>query len=184
MVFYLLKNGLSDKLVDMLDTIIIIIIVYILVIFVGARLIIPHMGFVKDKIPDRLPVGIEEIINHLKLESKDKKEFLQLAFNYIGDKYKSERFNTVLKFNYLFKSLTEVWNMSGYMPCPQTCYLMRMFLIKSGWFSEKDIKIKYVFVNFVPHQYLKVLVDGQWLSVDVGENKRGMPLGKHLKWFG
>ncbi len=168
----------------MLDTIIIIIIVYILVIFVGARLIIPHMGFIREKISDQLPAGMAEVINQLKLASGNKREFLELAFNYIGDKYKSERFNTVLKFNYLFKSLTEAWNMSGYMPCPQTCYLMRIFLIKSGWFKEEDIKIKYIFVNFAPHQYLKVLVGGQWLSVDVGEKKRGMPIGKHLKYFG
>ena len=74
--------------------------------------------------------------------------------------------------------------MSGYMPCPQTNYLLRIFLVKSGWFKDEDIKRKHIFVNFVPHQYLKVKIGDRWIDVDVGEKQRGLPLGRHLKYFG
>ncbi len=168
----------------MLDIILIIIIIYFIVVFFVFRLIIPHLGFSTQKLPDKLPERMLLKINELKARTNSPDKFLELVYDFIGNKYRSERFNTVIKFSYLFKSLDEVWQMNGYMPCTQSNFLLRIFLVKSGYFKNGDINRKHVFVNFVPHQYLQVKVGNKWVDVDVGEKQRGMPIGKHLKYFG
>lgn len=162
----------------------ILIAVYITLVFGLSRLIIPRMRPGAAALPEVLPGSLASAIQALTRQAKTKDEFLTLAYNYIGERYRSERFNTVLKFNYLFLPLEKVWEMSGYMPCTQTNFLLSIFLVKSGFFKEEDIKRRHVPVNFVPHQYLQVRVDGKWTNADVGEKQRGMKLGEYLKWFG
>ncbi|MFH0856381.1 MAG: hypothetical protein V1860_00590 [bacterium] len=142
------------------------------------------MGFKKSPLPDQLPDEILEKINELKNISVSPDDFLKRAYEFLGDKYRSERFNTILKFNYLFKPLQEIWDMHGYIPCTQSSFLMRIFLIRSGFFKEEDIKIKHTFVNFCIHQYLQAHVGDKWIDIDVGEKQKGMEIGKHLKNFG
>jgi len=119
-------------------------------------------NFSEDSIPEKLSVEMVKTIEQLKQQASSSDNFLKLTYDFIGSKYRSERFNTVLKFG----------------------YLLRIFLITSGWFKEEDIRRKHLFVNFVPHQYLQVKVNGEWIDIDVGEKRRGLPLGRHLKYFG
>ncbi len=158
--------------------------VYVSAVFVLSRFIIPHLGFKEEKIPEILPESMSEKIKEIKNQASGAEHFLNLTYNYLGKKYRSERFNTIFKFHYLFKSLEQAWRMSGFMPCTISNYFLKIFLVKSGWFEETDIRRRYVFVNFVPHQYLQVRLGDKWLEVDVGEKQRGLPLGKHLKYFG
>lgn len=162
----------------------IIITVYITAVFGLSRFVIPHLGFEPEKIPDNIPTGMLFEIERLKNESADAGEFLEKAWGFIGDQYHSERLNTVFKFGYLFKSPEEIWNMRGYIPCTQSSFLFRIFLVKSGFFREQDIIARHNFVNFCIHQYLRIWINDRWLDIDVGEKKRGMKLGQHLKWFG
>lgn len=161
-----------------------IIAVYILLVFVLSRFIIPHLGFKEEKVPETIPASMLEKINEIKNQVNTKEHFLNLAYNYLGSRFRSERFNTFLKLNYLFKSVDAVWQLDGYMPCTINNFLLKIFLVKSGWFNEKDVRRQHVFVNFVPHQYLQVKIGDKWLDVDVGEKQRGLPIGKHLKYFG
>jgi len=162
----------------------VLIAIYIALVFGLSRLIIPYMRSGAAGLPEVLPDSLASAIQTLTHQVKTKEEFLALTYNYIGAKYRSERFNTVFKFSYLFLPLEKVWEMSGYMPCTQTNFLLSIFLVKSGFFKEEEIKKSHVPVNFVPHQYLIVRLDDKWVSVDVGEKQRGMPIGKHLKYFG
>jgi len=157
---------------------------YFFIAFGVSRLIIPHLGFKDVPILEALPDSMTKVIADLKNKSHSKGDFLKLAYEYIGNKYRSERFNTILKFHYLFKPINEIWQMQGYAPCTQSNYLLKLFLIKSGYFKEEEIKRKHIFVNFVPHQYLMVSLEGKWIAVDVGEKQRGMKIGEHLKYFG
>jgi len=168
----------------MVVSIIYIVLLYVVIIFILSRFFIPHLKFWPERLPDNIPGEMELIINQLKAKANSPMNFLKLSYEYIGDKYRSERFNTILKFHYLFKDLNEVWRLPGYMPCTQSNCLMKIFLVRSGFFKESDIKTRHVFVNFVPHQYLKVRIGSEWFDIDVGEKQRGMPIGKHLKYFG
>ena len=158
--------------------------VYAVIVFGVSRFFIPHLSFGSDPVPGKIPVNIEEVIGDLRIKSNSPREFLESSFSYLGDKYRSERLATVFKFHYLFKDLDDIWARRGFIPCNQSNFLMRIFLVKSGFFKEEKIRRRYVFVNFVPHQYLQVKVDNKWLDVDVGEKYRGMLIGKHLKYFG
>jgi hypothetical protein len=151
-------------------------VVYILAVFVLSRFIIPHSGFEEEKIPEKLPETMLEKIREIKSRASDAERFLNLTYDYLGEKYRSERFNTIFKFHYLFKSLDQAWQMSGFMPCTISNYFLKIFLVKSGWFEETDIRRRYVFVNFVPHQYLKVKINDKWLDIDVGENNEACRL--------
>lgn len=161
-----------------------LIIAYIFIFFVLSRLIIPHLGFREEKISEIIPAEMMVKIDEIKMRAHTGEEFLNLTYDYLGSKYRSERLNIFLKFNYLFKTLEQAWQINDYVPCTINNYLLKIFLVKSGWFKEKDIKRQHVFVNFVPHQYLKVKINNQWLDVDVGEQQRGMLIGNHLKYFG
>ncbi len=163
---------------------IVIIIIYVLVFFVLSRFVIPHLGFFKTPLPKELPPSMDYAINKIKSEANSPYNFLELSYETLGNKYRSERFNTFLRFSYLFKDLNEIWEMQGYIPCTQSSFLMRIFLVHSGQFSDEDIKIKHTFFNFNIHQYLQVKISNKWIDVDVGEKQRGMPIGKHLKFFG
>ena len=161
-----------------------IIITYIFIIFILSRFVVPHLGFKNDKLPEKIPENMREVINKLKRRANSKEEFLKLAYNYLGSRFRSERFNTFLKFHYLFKSLDDIWKMKGYIPCTQSSFLMRIFLIKSGFFKEEEVRKRHPFFDFNTHQYLQVNLGGKWIDIDVGEKQRGMQIGKHLKYFG
>lgn len=164
--------------------IIFLVFLYIFTVFFLLRFFIPHLGFGEDKPPADLPAGMEEKIAELKAESAGAEEFLQKSFNFIGERYKTGRFNTVIKLHHLFKSVAAVWGEPGFMPCTQSNYFLRIFLVKSGFFKNKDIKKKHIFFNLILHQYLRVKVSGRWVDADVGEWHRGMKIGKHLRYFG
>lgn len=156
---------------------------YFVIVFILPILIIPHMRL-KDGLPKNIPIDIQKKIEEIKLVVKTPEEFLQKSYDFLGNKYHSERLATILKFPYLFKDLDEVWGMEGYVPCTLSNFLLTIFLVKSNFFKAEDIKRRYVFVNFVPHQYLKVKLGSKWVDVDVGEKQRGMPMGKYLRFFG
>ncbi|MDD5291046.1 MAG: hypothetical protein PHZ04_02920 [Patescibacteria group bacterium] len=161
-----------------------IIILYFILVFFLSRFIIPHLSFGPDSMPEKIPAEMEKVIEDLKNKVNSSREFLELAFNYLGTRYHSERLATVLKFHFMFKSLEDIWSRTGFIPCNQSNFLLRIFLVKSGWFKDEKIRRKHFFVNFVPHQYLQVKLENKWLDVDVGEKYRGMPIGRHLKYFG
>lgn len=151
--------------------------------FFVARLFIPHLGFWKSKLPDKIPQSMSDKINELKRKSKSSSGFLRLAHEFLGNKYHTERLNTIFKFYYVFLDIDKVWEKSGFIHCTQSANMMRVFLVKSGLFRDKDIKIKHTFASFTIHQYLQVKIDDKWIDVDVGEKNAEIPLGKHCRFW-
>ena len=151
--------------------------------FFVARFFVPHLGFWKSKLPDRIPQSMADKINELKRKSKSSSDFLRLAHEFLGNKYHTERLNTIFKFYYVFLDIDKVWEKSGFIHCTQSANMMRVFLAKSGLFREEDIKIKHTFASFTIHQYLQVKIDDKWIDVDVGEKNVGIPLGKHCRFW-
>ena len=161
-----------------------LVLTYFFLVFVVARFLIPHLNFGEDKMPESIPDSMKKKINELRSQASNKNDFLKQAYEYIGNRYRSERLNTIMKFSYLFYSVDQIWSMSGYIPCTQSSYLMRIFLVESGYFKNSEIRKQFVFTNLILHQYLEVNIDGKWVPVDVGEKQRGLPIGKYLKRFG
>ncbi|MFH0956099.1 MAG: hypothetical protein V1801_02725 [Candidatus Falkowbacteria bacterium] len=119
-----------------MDIIIYSIAAYIFVFFILSRLVIPHLGFKEEKIPEKISESMMEKINKLKNQVNHQEQFLKLAYEYLGSKFCTGRFNTIFKFNYLFKSVEQAWQMEGFMPCTISNYILKTFLIKSGFFKD------------------------------------------------
>ncbi len=161
-----------------------IIIVYIFTFFILTRFIIPHLSFSNFKTPEKIPQSMYAEIKKLEKKSKNPNEYLENSYKYLGTKFKTGRASTIYKFHKLFWPLNRVWYNPGIYQCTQNNFLLFTFLIKSRFFTEKDIKRFHTFYDFNIHQYLKINIDNKWIVVDVGESNRGLPIGKRLKLFG
>jgi len=169
--------------------IIIIIFIYFLAVFVLSRLLIPHLGFSLDALPNNVPVSWQKEIDSLKVKDRRANEFLSLAYDYLGQKYLYKgplffrRFKVFTNFSALFINLDDLYRRTGFMHCTQLNFVLRLFLVNSGFFKEEDIKVEHVFLNFFIHQYLQVKVNNHWLDVDIFGYSDGLKIGQHLKIF-
>lgn len=172
-----------------IPVIITIIIIYLLAVFVLSRVLIPHLGFTKDVLPENIPLAWQKEVDLLKAKASSPNEFLFLTYNFLGQKYSYQswpffrRFKVFTNFSTLFISLDDLYLRSGFMHCSQLNFLLRLFLVKSGFFKEEDIRLQHVFVNFFIHQYAQVRIDNEWLDVDIFEYSSGLKIGQHLKTF-
>ena len=144
----------------------------------------------KAKIPRRLPSEMKKEVKKLK-KLKSSSAVLREAYNFIAEtfgKY-SRRHMVVARFFRLFlKDVGALWSYKykgdHFLHCLQLNYLLRVLLIKSGKFKEKDIGLVDIFhMPFSIHQYLVVRVGKKWVDVDVWYSKLGVPFGQHRKYL-
>ena len=141
--------------------------------------------FRKGKIPESLPEGMTVVISDLK-NLTNKEECLKQAYDILSEKYRGYRIETYLKLFNLFESnLNKIWNRSGFLHCNTLNYLLRILLIKSGFFSEEDIKLKWTLVYYIsPHQYLRIKTDkGEWVNIDLWGKTYGIKFGNYAHGF-
>ena len=156
--------------------------VYVLVVWVGTGLFVPHFVFKRGQLPSVIPDELKEHIYQLNQESADKIDFLKKSYEFVTHMYRGSRVQTVTNFWKAFQNPLEL--NPGFMPCNGQNYLLRLMLVKSGRFTEKDIHIKTVPLNFFIHQYLCIHVSDQWIEVDPWSAFLGVPFGKKLAFFG
>ena len=121
----------------------------------------------KKSFPDKLPKSLKEEIRKLK-KSKSKKDCLNKAYQILKSRYKGCRLYTYLHIENLVEwDLESLWKEKGCQHCTKLNYLMRLLLVKSGFFKEKDIPQQLTLVYGTSlHQYLEVNVDDKWIIVD------------------
>lgn len=158
-----------------------IILLYILLVFVGVRLVVPYYGFGQSRVPQEIPDGFQKEIEHLNTISKSDKSFLQNAYNFLNQQFYGSRFEIFSKWQFAFDDIYA--HKKGFLPCTVYNQLLKIMLVKSGRFTEDDIKTEVVFLNFFIHQYLKVYVDNTWIFVDPTYAKMGVPFGKRAFLF-
>jgi hypothetical protein len=146
-----------------------------------SRVLIPNYGWRKSSLPTKLPFFWQEVVEDLKKKSSSQREYLHNAYSYIATHYTGGRFKTILYLPLVFQD--PLSHKSGYIQCNVQNYLLRVLLVKGGWFGENDVQVKTTILNFFTHQYLKVKVGEKWIDVDPHESYKGVPLGKHSQWF-
>lgn len=133
---------------------------------------------------EKLPSEMLKIVEGLK-QMKSRKECLELAYDILTKRYKGKRFRTYIALHQLFiNNPKKLWN-KKYLICVKTNYLMRIFLVASGFFKDEDIKSEWSLIWYVsPHQYLRVKLDNsEFINVDVwGENNR-IKFGDYARGF-
>ncbi|MBU4375686.1 hypothetical protein KKH38_04245 [Patescibacteria group bacterium] len=138
----------------------------------------------KTPIPDKLPKQMQETINELK-KSLDKNDCLKQAYEILTAKYRGQRIKTYTKlFNVFSKDIDKMWSQTGFLHCANINYLMRTLLIKSGFFNNSDIALKWTMVWHVsPHQYIHVIINNKKINIDVWASSRGIKFGDYAHGF-
>ncbi len=171
-------------------TILIIIAGYFLVVFVGLRLVVPFLGFKQYQPPEDLPPEIRQTVAELENKSTDQMSYLQAVYDLVLHKtlhqWKHTRFQAAVRILRAWvKDLEEIWETEDFIYCTAINFLIFTLLANSKFFKAQDVKVRHVFLNFVPHQYLQVKIGNKWIDVDpAGSGIRGKPLGYHASWFG
>ena len=161
--------------------IIYLLLAYLFLVFFLTRMVIPHLGFTRTRLPDDLPRSMSSAISRLKRQSRSKRDFVERVYELLSSKYFGSDIDTFIDFNMLFiKDIKEIWRVEGYLPCTLQNYLMRIFLVRSGLFKEDDIRLRVTFIILNIHQYLQARIDGEWVDVDVWGAYRGVKVGKHV----
>ncbi len=157
------------------------ILLYIFLIFLLPRLIVPNYGFIQSKVPQHIPEYFVKVIADIKSTSGTKEEFLRSAYDYITKTYTGGRFRTILYLRYVFDDPFS--HKKGFIQCSVQNFLLRVMLVKSSMFEEKDVRTQTVFLNFFTHQYLKVKIHGKWIPIDPHTHSLGVPFGKRAIFF-
>lgn len=136
--------------------------------------------FSKTPLFDNLPLAIREPIDTLK-HCADKQQCLERAYQILAGKYHGDLLKTYTRFWLIFeRDLDKLWNRSGFMHCANVNYLLRTLLVKSGFFVEADIRLRWTLVwYFSPHQYLQAKIGDKWINVDIWGGHYGIKLGDY-----
>jgi hypothetical protein len=141
--------------------------------------------FSKAKIPLNLPEDMNKVILKLK-KSKNKRECLQNAYSILTRKYIGNRIKTyTCIFDLFYSNLYKIWSKSGFLHCNKINYLLRILLIKSGFFKESDIELKWTLLWYIsPHQYLRIKIDDSHkINVDVWGKAYKIKFGDYAHGF-
>jgi hypothetical protein len=158
------------------------ILAYFLIIWVGLRLMIPHLGFRKSPLPVKLPAEFADVIKRINAEASDDLDFLKRSYEYVTSRYRGSRIRTLANFWVVFENPID--HAPGFLPCTSQNFILRTMLVKSGRFTEDDIEVKIIPLNVFIHQYLCVRVGGRWIDVDPWSAFRGKPLGTKSAFIG
>jgi hypothetical protein len=141
--------------------------------------------FGKSKLPNSLSKEVDVAIRQIKL-ANTKEEAIQKAYKIITTKYRGRRMTTLVKIRSIFSEGTQdLWNRSGFMHCTNQNYLLAVLLVKSGFFKEEDIKLKWTMLwGISPHQYLRVMTNkNEYIDIDAWSAVYGIALGDHAHGF-
>jgi hypothetical protein len=116
--------------------------------------------FSKTKIPEKLPEEMQKIINEMK-QLSSQEQCLRKVYDIMANRYRGYRFKTYTRLSQIFRfDIQKLWGKIGFIHCHNANYLMRILLVKSGFFNNNDIENKWTLVWYIsPHQYLRVKLD-------------------------
>lgn len=159
---------------------------YFVLAFVVFRLIVPFMGFKPYQVPKELPEEVRLKIKELEAQSQDQDEYLLKAFQFVISRWYAVRYKAVTELHKLFRSdMEKIWHETGYAHCSTQNFILHALLVGSRFYKPEDVRVRHVFLNFVPHQYMEVKVAGKWIDVDPAAVSSGITVfGKHGEGLG
>jgi hypothetical protein len=136
--------------------------------------------FSKTKIPDEIPENFISVINQLSY-CQNQTDCLNLAYEVLSQKFHGEHIKTCTRFWKIWQSdIGKLWDEIGFMHCTNINYLLRFILVKSKWFKDEDIKLRWtLYLYFLPHQYAVVQVNSRKIPVDIWAKTLGIKLGDY-----
>jgi len=155
---------------------------YFVFMFLVTRFIVPHLGFWKDSLPKEIPSSLMFTIRDLKKKNNSGEKFVRAAYGLLQNKYHGSHALTFLRPDVVFsRNLDRMWSRSGYLSCNQINWILYIMLVRSGFFSESDVRFRCTMTpRFMIHQYLEVRLRNKWVSVDVWASRFGRKFGEHF----
>jgi hypothetical protein len=146
---------------------------------------LPPNFFSKKPLPEKLPEGMQKIVEQLK-KCKTKEECLKKAYDVVTKKYRGYFLRTYLRVWEFFRcDIDQLWDTKDdFIHCNNVNYVLRTLLVKSGKFKEEDILPKNTLVVISPHQYLRIrLGKDRFIDVDSWGRAHGIGLGDYGHGF-
>ena len=136
------------------------------------------------KIPKTIPEEMQAVVRRLK-KTKSKEACLRMASEVLVRKYRGCLLYTYLNFLDLFAEVPKLWEKTGCLHCTNFGYLLRILLVKSGWFRQEDITDKWTLIWYIsPHHYVEVkLGRNKKKDIDLWSKVYGVRYGKHAHGF-
>ena len=143
---------------------------------------IPNL-FSKANIPVKLPKSMQAVIEQLK-KSRNREECLKKAYDILTKKFKGCRWYTSF-FDLFVKNVFRLWKKNGHLHCHNLNYLLRILLVKSGFFKDEEIKLKLTFIRPTSlHQYLNIRINAhKSINADPWGKVYGTKFGDYTKSF-
>jgi hypothetical protein len=134
----------------------------------------------KLPIPARLPSILEDEVKVLRA-TKSKEECLRLAYGFVRRSWQTRRFYVVTHFWRAWMQDLETICARRILHCHHLDLILRALLVRSGRFTEEDIRLRRTVTWLVsPHQYLQVRTGRGWQDVDPWHAIHlGYPIGRH-----
>lgn len=156
--------------------------VYFMFMFLITRFIVPHMGFWKERVPKMVPRSLDAKIRGLKMKSKSPEKFVRASYDLLRKKYHGSHALTFLRPDIVFsRNLEKMWSRSGYLSCNQVNWILYIMLVRSGFFSEGDVRFRCTITpRLMIHQYAEVRLGSKWIPVDVWASRYNRSFGEHF----
>jgi len=157
---------------------------FIFKIFLAYMIIVYAVSFIitPRKIPEKIPRDMQIAIKKINKKNLSDLQFLKKAFELVNKRYTSIPMGFITyPFRLFDKNINSIWRKTGFQPCDNQSYVLKVLLIKSKRFNEKDIKIIFnTYYVFWPHQYLKIKAGNKWYDVDLWGIDRKIKFGGHF----
>jgi hypothetical protein len=134
----------------------------------------------KTSIPKKIPKGMQAAVREIN-KAKTPKDALKKAHRILTKKFHGASAPTYpLIHRTLFKDLNYLWNQKGFMHCTNFNYLLRVLLVKSEFFKDEDIELKWTLHKVISlHQYIQVKIKNKKIPVDPWAYHKGIDIGAH-----
>jgi hypothetical protein len=144
----------------------------------------PLDAFKKTKLPTEIPLALTTTIKQLS-DCQSQTACLNLAYDILSQRFYGRRAKTYSQFWKVWQNNVEtVWEKEGFLHCTNINFLLRFLLVKSGWFKDEEIKLKWTSYLFIsPHQYVTVEADKKIITVDIWAKFIGIQIGDYAHGF-
>ena len=141
--------------------------------------------FSKYPIPSRIPIALKEKIEEF-AKDNDKEAFLKKSFMFIVSRWGGSRLNFFPEFGRLeYRRLRRILRTKGYMHCTTMNFVLRVMAVKSGLFTDEDIKL--IWTNtwyIIPHQYVTFKIsEKKTMTLDPWNYQFGIAYGEFGSGF-
>lgn len=140
--------------------------------------------FGRTPIPEKIPKSMENAVLKVK-RCRSKKSALFKAYDIVTRRFQSYKMKTYTRpFDLLINNIFNLWERTEFLHCTNQNFIMRILLVKSRHFKDKDLKLKWGLNNyFSPHQFLIAGIGKQKITVDAWGRQYGIEFGKRAKGF-